>query len=160
MINKFHLIDERVILIILPLSIFLFFIGKKEIDYIRQKVALLFRKIMHFILEKDIEELILITKLSISVDLFQTIRLTTVLICLFMVTMITKRVSYEILIIGVIIYKAFYVYLKYLFLQYRSQIKQQLPYFLKCIVYLCYIYPVANSLNKAVELVPDIFKDK
>ncbi len=142
------------------MSIFLLFIGRKEIENIKNRIIISFKSFLNFILEGNIDELLANTKLVISIDLFQTIRITTVLLCVFMITMITKRASFILLIVGILIYKIFYVYLNYLFYEYRNQIKQQLPYFLKCIVYLCYIHPVPNALNRAVELVPDVYKDK
>lgn len=142
------------------MSIFLLFIGRKEIEYIKNRIIISFKNFLNFILEGNIDELLANTKLIISIDLFQTIRITTVLLCVFMITIITKRASFILLIVGILIYKIFYVYLNYLSYEYRNQIKQQLPYFLKCIVYLCYIHPVPNALNRAVELVPDVYKDK
>ena len=152
--------DERLVLIVFPLSFFLLLIGKKETEYLKYRISSSLKRIMNLILENNIEELLSKTKFSVSIDLFQTIRIITVLMCAFMITAITRKVSFNLLIIGILIYKAFYAYLNYLYYEYRSQIKQQLPYFLKCIVYLCYIYPVPNALNKAVELVPEIFKDQ
>lgn len=62
------------------------------------------------------------------------------------------------IIIAVLIYMLLYFYLKLMVRNRIIQLNIELPYMIKNVAYLAYIYPIFNALEKSLDYVPPVFE--
>jgi len=88
---------------------------------------------------------------------YQTVRILTSLLITIPFILLKHHWIYPILIF-LVCYKIFYIYLS---MQYKQKMKimnQELPYMMKSIIYLSYVYPIHTALYKSVDYVPDVYR--
>lgn len=116
----------------------------------------------HLITEADIDELLFRANIrNTKTRQFQVLRISISLLFGGLYVIINHTVSGLTIsiIMAILIYKIFYLYLRNLESNRIKKLNQELPYGIKNIVYLNYIYPVSNAIEKAITYVPDSFKD-
>ncbi len=153
-------IKQIAILLIIPILLFILLLGDKKIfNNTIKKIGKLFTKLFDVLIEGDLDYLLKESTIKIDLMSFQYLRIITIVLTIIIMTLIKKRIDILTIVMMFIIYKLFYGYLHLKVYKKYKTIKEQLPYFMKCIIYLCYVYPIPNALNKAVDLVDDIYKE-
>lgn len=149
----------QLILLIVPLVLILF--AAYYLDLFPKTNYL--KKFMDWMIEKDVEELMLkngLTKTSIAT--FQRIRWLFALIFGFLIMIVAKGPVYKRLIIAALVifvmYKVLYVYLLMKESSRISRMNELLPYAIKTLAYLTYIYPASVAIKKSVAYIPEEFK--
>ena len=119
-------------------------------------------KILSFIAEKDLEKLMIKAGLTqTSVVSYQILRVGFAFaIILIMLVFGGLNKDNLILLISIWfgIYKLLYVFLLIKEKDRINKLNQELPYCIKAIANLCYLYPVNNAFEKAIDYVPDSFR--
>lgn len=125
----------------------------------------IFTKLLDLIAEKDLDKMMMksgVNKIFSRLK-YQGIRL--LLGALSGVLMYTlmqpQTVSSWIIVIGygVGVYKFMYLILVLSYKSKISRLNRELPYLIKTIVFLCYLYPLTNAIEKSIKYAPDDFKD-
>ncbi|MEA5027140.1 MAG: hypothetical protein VB012_05755 [Erysipelotrichaceae bacterium] len=154
MLDNLLIYQYRLILLICPLSALLVVIQSADFLSKWQTVKQSINGQFHKSGIPTVKKLLVSSPILINYRQFQLIRVIGSLV----VTMALKPSSVFIgFFIFLVIYSAFYLYLILIMDVKKKQLRMKLPYCLKSIVYLCYIYPVANALSKAIDYIPEEF---
>lgn len=143
----------------LPILVLVLFMLKDDILVSFKLIWSMILNLFHHLVEKDLDFYFREIGVGYNIELFQLIRLLSSILVSMIIFIIYKKMSFVAVLSGIMMYKLLYLYL---YLKFRSKkllIKQQLPYLLKTIIYFCYIYPVSNALQHAIDLVPNIYRD-
>ena len=161
MIDNLFLDRYRFILFIIPFLIMLLLLENHYASNMIKQIKKYSIAIINSIQEKSLNDLIS-ANFMINSDTFQLIRiLVSIIICLCVWLALDKKLLvWQLIIMLIIIYKFCYLYLKMLDQKRKKHLSTLMPYCLKSIIYLCYIYPVNNALAKSINYVPDEFKDQ
>jgi len=132
------------------------------LDIFSQKGRLV--KFLDAIAEKDLPKLMKragFTKTTLFT--FQLVRCIYAIVLVVIILLIGGYSAKTSLIITVVLglgfYKLAYFYLLFKETSRISELNRQLPYCIKTISYLCYLYPVTPAIQKAKDYVPTIFRN-
>ena len=123
-----------------------------------------FVKILDFIAEKDLDAIMMKSGINktFSRIKYQGIRILLGVLSSAVIYLIVKPstiTSWIIVIIyGVGMYKLMYFILVLSYKSDISKLNRELPYLIKTIVFLCYLYPLTNALEKSIKYAPKKFK--
>lgn len=118
---------------------------------------------MMLITESDIDELLAKNNFSkTSVKTYQILRLIIssigILAAIALVDGSTAEKVIMAIVLTVVIYKGMYFYLKIIDKARIKKMNEKLPYAIKTIAYMAYIYPVSNAIEKSIPIVPKEFE--
>ena len=120
-------------------------------------------RLLNVLAEKDLKKLMLKAGLTkTSVTSYQILRIGSALAIALVLFVFGDHGLKEQVIICVIfafgVYKLMYFYLVLLERNRIKKLNDDLPYCMKAVAYLCYLYPVNNAFEKAIDYVPDVFR--
>lgn len=123
----------------------------------------IFTRILDGLAEKDLPELMIKAGLTkTSVRSYQVLRIGVVVAMLCIVLTFNnsdvKETIIKCAVLAIASYKFLYFYLVIKERNRIAKLNQELPYCMKAISYLCYLYPVNNAFEKSIDYVPEVFK--
>lgn len=119
-------------------------------------------KLLNVLAEKDLKELMIKAGLTkTSVVTYQILRIGSafaMVLVLFVFGGISRKLIITAILFAIGIYKLMYLYLVLLERNRIKRLNDELPYCMKAVAYLCYLYPVNNAFERAIEYAPDVFR--
>lgn len=120
-------------------------------------------RILDGLAEKDLPDLMIKAGMTkTTVKSYQMLRFGAVIAVLCVILTFDrgdlKETIIKCAILAVVIYKLLYFYLVLKEKNRIAKLNEELPYCMKAISYLCYLYPVNNAFEKAIDYVPEVFR--
>ena len=161
MIDNLFIDRYRFILFVIP---FIFMLSLLENHYASNMIKQIKRYLnllINSIQEKSLDSLVA-SNFKIDIDTFQLVRIFVSIMISSCIWFVLNRslLIWQIIMTLIITYKLGYLYLKLIDQKRMKYLNILIPYCLKSIIYLCYIYPVNNALAKAINYIPEEFKDQ
>ena len=119
-------------------------------------------KMLDLIAEKDLKKLMIkagLTKTSVvSYQILRVSFASMIVLILYVFGGIGKDSIFLLVGIWIAMYKLLYVFLLVKERNRINKLNQLLPYCIKAVSYHCYLYPVNNAFEKAIDYVPEVFR--
>ena len=120
------------------------------------------KKFLDLIAEKDLGKLMIKAGLTkTSVVSYQILRVGLAFMVILILSVFGGIGKDDIILavgIWLAMYKLLYVFLLIKERNRINKLNQELPYCIKAVSYLCYLYPVNNAFEKSIDYVPEVFK--